>query len=229
MLLFSDLRSDYPLNLTLLERPYPDALKQSYRARLTSGREIPVLLIGSTWWFLSRLLVDRPFDAQHYSGTNGRHCHSVEPRIRAGSRTNFCSSACAPSASKSMRRLTQVRASVREFQLHIDEQRRPPVEHRRGHLRSNTELDSRELAASLLSPKSAGCVVVAVHMLSTSGRHSPITTVLCPAFQMRHSTQGVHFASVTFWRACSWITGKSDQLKSDQLRRSTGCLKAEEQ
>ncbi len=78
MPLFSDLRSDYPLNLTLLERPYAGALKQSYRAGLTSARGIPVPLIGSTWWFLSRLLVDRAFDAQHYSGTNGRHCHSVD-------------------------------------------------------------------------------------------------------------------------------------------------------
>jgi len=215
MPLFSDLRSDYPLYLTLLERPYAGALKQSYRAGLTSARGIPVPLIGSTWWFLSRLLVDRAFDAQHYSGTNGRHCHSVEPRICTGSRTSFCSSACAPSASESTCGLTQVRASVREFQLHIDEQRTLPVEHRRAHLRGCTELDSRELAASLLSPKSAACVVVAVHMLSTSGRHSPITTVLCPAFQMRNSTQGVHFGSVTFWRACSWT---ARQVRSTQVR-----------
>ena len=145
MPLFSDLRSDYPLTLTLLERPYVGALKQSYRPRLTSARGIPVPLIGSTWWFLSRLLVDRTFDAQHYSGTNGRHCHSVEPRIRAGSRTNFCSSACAPLASKSTRRLTQARASVREFPLHIDEQRTPPVEHRRAHLRvlAQREMEKR--------------------------------------------------------------------------------------
>jgi hypothetical protein len=202
MPLFSDLRSDYPLHLTLLERPYAGALKQSYRAGLTSARGIPAPLIGSTWWFLSRLLVDRAFEAQHYSGTNGRHCHSVEPRICTGSCTNFCSSACAPSASESTCGLTQVRASVREFQLHIDEQRTPPV-------------DSRELAASLLSPKSAACVVVAVHTLSTSGRHSPITTVLCPAFQMRNSTQGVHFGSVTFWRACSWTAG---QVRSTHVR-----------
>ena len=127
---FNHLRSDYPLNLTLLERPYAGALKQSYRAGLTSARGIPVPLIGSTWWFPSRLLVDRAFDAQHYSGTNGRHCRSVEPRICTGSRTNFCSSACAPSASESTCGLTQVRASVREFQLHINEQRTPPVEHR---------------------------------------------------------------------------------------------------
>jgi len=56
MPLFSDLRSDYPLNLTLLERPYVGALKQSYRAGLTSARGIPVPLIGSTGWFLSRSL-----------------------------------------------------------------------------------------------------------------------------------------------------------------------------
>ena len=221
MPLFSDLRSDYPLTLTLLERPYVGALKQSYRARLTSARGIPVPLIGSTWWFLSRLLVDRAFDAQHCSGTNGRHCHSVEPRICTGSRTNFCSSACAPSASESTCGLTQVRASVREFQRHIDEQRTPPVEHRRAHLRGYTELDFRELAASLLSPKSAACVVVAVHMLSTSGRHLPITTVLCPAVQMRNSTQGVHFGSALSGVPVRGQQGKSDQLKSDQLRRST--------
>ena len=192
---FSDLSSDYPLNLTLLERPYAGALKQSYRAGLTSAHGIPVPLIGSTWWFLSRLLVDRAFDAQHYSGTNGRHCHSVEPRICTGFRTNFCSSACAPSASESTYGMTQVHASVREFQLHIDEQRTPPVEHRRAHLRGYSELDSRESAASLSSPKSAACVVVAVRMLSTSGPHSPITAVLCPPFQMRNSTQGVHCGS----------------------------------
>ena len=215
MPLFSDLRSDYPLNLSLLERPYAGALKQSYRAGLTSARGIPVPLIGSTWWFVSRLLVDRAFDAQHSSGTNGRHCHSVEPRICTGSHTNFCSSACAPSASVSTCGLTQVRASVREFQLHFDEQRTPPVDHRRAHLPGNTELASRELAASLLSPKSVACVLVEVHMLSTSRRHLPITTVLCPAFLMRNSTEGVHFGSVTVWRACSWSAG---QVRSTQVR-----------
>ena len=218
---FSHLRSDYPLNLTLLERPYARALKQSYRAGLPSARAIPVSLIGSNWWFLSRPLVDRAFDAQHYSGTNGRHCHSVEPRICTGSRTNFRSSACAPSASESTCELTQVGASVREFPLHIDEQRTPPVEHRRAHLRGYTELDSRELAASLLSPKSAACVVVAVHMLSTAGRHSPITTVLCPAFQMRNSTEGVHSGLSLSGVPVRGQQGKSDQLRSDQLRRST--------
>src|SRR5271155_884856 len=192
MPLFSDLRSDYPLNLSLLERPYEGALKQSYRAGLTSARGIPVPVIGSTWWLFSRLIVDRAFDAQHYSGTNGRHCHSVEPRICTGSRTYCCSSACAPSASESTCGLTHVRASVREFRLHIDKQQTPLVEHRRAHLRGNTELDSRELAASLLSPKSAACVLVEVHMLSTSGRQLPTTRVLCPAFRMPNS-EGVRF------------------------------------
>jgi hypothetical protein len=149
MPLFSDLRSDYPLNLTLLERPHAGALEQSYRAGLTSARGIPVPLIGSTWWFLSRLLVDRAFDAQHYPGTNGRHCHSVEPRICTGFRTNFSSSACAPLASESTCGLTQVRASVREFQLQIDEQRTPLVEHRRAHLRGYAELDARSALGSV--------------------------------------------------------------------------------
>jgi len=213
---FSHLRSDYPLNLTLLERPYACALKQSYRAGLPSARAIPVSLIGSNWWFLSRPLVDRAFDAQHYSGTIGRQFHSVEPRICTGSRTNFCSSACAPSTSESTCGLTHVRGLVREFRLNIDEQLAHLVEHWCASPRGNTELDFRELAASFLSPKSAACVVVAVHMLSTPGRHSPITTVLCPAFQMRNSTEGVHFGSVSVWRACSWTAGpvRSTQVRS---------------
>jgi hypothetical protein len=217
---FSHLRSDYPLNLTLLERPYAGALKQSYRAGLSSARGIAVPLIGSNWWFLSRLLVDRAFDAQHYSGTNGRHCHSVEPRIYTGSRTNFCSSACALSTNKSTCGLTHVRALVREFRLNIDEQLAHLVEHWCASPRGNSGPYSYALMLSLWPPKSAACVVVEVHMLSTSRPHSPITRVLCPAFQMRDSTEGVHFRSVHFWRPVRG-QGKSDQLKSDQLRRST--------
>ena len=147
---FSDLRSDYPLNLTLLERPYACALKQSYRAGLPSARGIPVPLIGSNWWFLSRPLVDRAFDAQHYSGTIGRHFHSVEPRICTGSRTNFCSSACAPSASESTCGLTQVRALVREFRLNIDEQLAHLVEHWCASLRGNSGPHSCALTALLV-------------------------------------------------------------------------------
>jgi len=212
---FSHLRSDYPLNLTLLERPYACALKQSYRAGLTSARGFPVPLIGSTWWFLSRLLVGRAFGAQHYSGTNGRNYHSVEPGICTGSRTNFCSSACAPSASESTCGLTQVRALVREFRLNIDEQLAHLVEHWCASPRGNSGPYSYALTLSLLSPNSALSAVVSVYMLSTSGRHSPITTVLCPAFQMRNSTQGVHFGSITVWRACSWTAW---QVRSTQFR-----------
>jgi len=205
---FSHLRSDYPLNLTLLERPYACALKQSYRAGRPSARAVPVSLIGSNWWFLSRPLVDRAFAAQHYSGTIGRHFHSVEPRICTGSRTNFCSSACAPSTSESTCGLTQVRALVREFRLNIDAQLAHLVEHWCAGARGNNEPYSYALTISLLSPDSALYAVVAVSLLSTSVRRLPITTVLCPAFQMRNSTEGVQFGSVTFWRAWSWTEGQ---------------------
>jgi hypothetical protein len=218
MPLFSDLLSDYPLNLTLLERPYAVASKQSYTTVLTSARRIPVPVIGSTWWFLSRLLVDRAFDAQHYRGANGRHCHSVEPRICTGSRTNFCSSACDPSATESTCGLTHVRASVREFRLHIDDHLEDLVEYWCSSPRGNAELASHELAASLLSPKPPDCAVVEVHMLSTSRPHSPITAVLCPACQMRNATEGVHFGPVTLCLSVRGQQGKSDQLRSDQLK-----------
>src|SRR5271170_1441445 len=197
---FSHLRSDYPLNLTLLERPHARALKQPYRAGLTSARGIAVPLIGSNWRFLSRLLVDRAFDAQHYSGTIGRHFHSVEPRICTGSRTNFCSSAYAPSTSESTCGLTHVCALVRGFRLNIDEQLAHLVDHSCASPRGTSGLYYYATTLSLLLPNSALYAVAAVHLLSTSGRHSPITTVLCLAFQMRDSTQGVHFGSVTVWR-----------------------------
>jgi hypothetical protein len=213
---FSHLRSDYPLHLTLLERPYACALKQSYRAGLPSARAIPVPLIGSNWWFLSRPLVDRAFDAQHYSGTIGRHFHSVEPRICTGSRTNFCSSVCASSASKSTCGLTHVRALVREFRLNIDEQLAHFVEHWCGSARGNSGPYSYALTLSLLSPNSALYAVVAVHMLSTSGPHSPITTVLCPACQMRNSTEGVHWGL-----SVPGVPVRGQRGKSDQLRRRT--------
>jgi len=205
---FSHLRSDYPLNLTLLERPYARALKQSYRAGLTSARGIAVALNGSNWWFLARLLVDRALDGQRYSGTNGRRCDSVEPRICTRSRTNFCSSACAPSASESTRGLTHVRALVRAARLNMDGQLAHLVEHWCASPRGNTELGSGELAASSLSPKSAACVVVAVHMLVHIGTSLANDHSSCPAFQMRDSTEGVHFGSVAIWRACSWTEGQ---------------------
>jgi len=204
MPLFSDLRSDYPLDLTLLERPYARVLKQSYRAGLASARAITVLLIGSNCWCPSRLLVDRAFDAHHCSGTNGRHCHSIEPKISTGFSTNFYSSACASSTSESTCGLTHVRALVRAFRLNINEQLAHLVEHWCTSPRGNSGPFSYALTLSLLSPNSALYAVGGGHLLSASGRHSPITTVLCPAFQMRDSTQRVRFGSVTAWRACSW-------------------------
>jgi len=215
MPLFSDLRSDYPLLLTLLERPYAGALNQSYRAELTSARGIAVPHVGSTWWFLSRLLVDRAFDAQHFSGTNGRHCHSVEPRICTGSRTNFCSSVWAPSASESTWGLTQVRASVREFQLHIDEQRTPPVEHRRAHLRGNAELVSRELTARSLSPKSAACDCRGPHAVpigtSLADNHSSLSGVSNAELDARIALRVCHFLTRLF------VDSRASQINSSQI------------
>jgi hypothetical protein len=208
---FSHLRSDYPLNLTLLARPYAGALKQSYRAGLTSARGIPVPLIGSKWWFLSRLLVDRAFDAQHYSGTIVRHFHSVEPGICTGCRTNFCSSACAPSASESTCGLTHVRALVRAFRLNIDEQLAHLVEHWCASLRGNSGTYSYALTLSLLSPNSALYAVDAVHLLSTSGRHSPTNTSSMSGF----SNAGLDARSalrVCHCLACLFVDSRASQI-----------------
>ena len=195
MLPINDLGSDSPLYFSLLEHPCTHDLKL-----------IASPVVTFALWFRAQSRCPQ---------TNHRPCASVETGTCTNPSTECCSAKCSPLASESPREWIQIRQSVRQFQLRPDRQLANRAAHRRANLRGNAELDSRELAASLLSPKSAPCVVVAVHMLSTSGRHSPITTVLCPAFQMRNSTEGVHFGSVTFWRACSWTAG---QVRSTQVR-----------
>ena len=195
MLPVKDLGSDSPLYFSLLEHPCEHALKHINRTVVTSALR---------------------FRGQsRCPQKNNRPCVSVETGTCTNPSTECCSAKCSSLASESPRKWIRVRHSVRRFQLHPDRQLANRTAYRRANLRGNTEHDSRALAASLLSPKSAACVVVEVHMLSTSGRHSPITTVLCPAFQMRNSTQGVHFGSVTFWRACSWTAG---QVRSTHVR-----------
>jgi len=172
---FSHLRSDYPLNLTLLEGPYARVLKQPYRAGLTSARATPVSLIGSNWWFLSRPLVDRAFDAQLYSGTLGRHFYSVE------------------------------------FQLHIDEQL-TPQSNTGAHICAAT-LNSIPASWRLpwLSPNSALYAVVAVHMLSTSGRHFADNQSFLSGVSNAELDARSVLVSVTFWPACSQ---KAEQVRS---------------
>ena len=175
MLPVKDLGSDSPLYFSLLEHPRTDDLK------LIASPVVTLAL-----WFRAQSRCPQ---------TNHRPCVSVETGTCTKPCTECCSAKCSPLARKSQREWIQVRQSVRQSQLHPDRQLATRTAHRRATLRGNAGLDSRELAASLLSPKSAACVLVEVHMLSTSGRHSSITTVLCPAFQVRNSTQGVHCGS----------------------------------
>jgi hypothetical protein len=162
---FSHLRSDYPPDLTLFERPYACALKLSYRAGLPSARAITVLLIGSNCWCPSRLLVDRVFDAQHYSGTNG---------------------------------------------LNIDEKLAHLVESWCASLRGNDGPYSYALTLSLFSPNSALYAVAAVHLLSTSGGHLPITTVLSgfsnAGLDARSALRVCHFL------ACLFVDSRASQI-----------------
>ena len=188
MLPINDLGSDSPLYFSLLEHPCTHDLK------LIASPVVTLAL-----WFRAQ---------SRCPETNHRPCASVETRTCTNPSTEYCSAKCSPLASESPREWIQIRQSARQFQLHPDRQLANRTAHRRANLRGNAGLDSRELAASLLSPKPAAGVVVAVHMLSTAGRHSPITTVLCPAFQRRDSTEGVHFGSVTFWLAWSWTEGQ---------------------
>jgi hypothetical protein len=160
---FSHLRSDYRLYLSLLERPYAGALKQSCRAGLPSARAITVPLIGSNCWRPSRFLVDRAFDAQHYSGING---------------------------------------------LNIDKELVHLVEYWCASPRGNNGTHSYASTLSLFSLNSALHAVAAVPLLSTSGHHSPIITLLCPGFQMQGSTQEVYIGSVPSRVPVPWTAGQ---------------------
>jgi hypothetical protein len=207
----SQLRSDYPLTLTFFKGPYACALKQSSQAGLPSARVIPFSLVVSNW-----PLVDRALDAKHYSGADGPHCHSVDTRTCTRSHSNFCSSACVPSASESPCALTHARALVREFRLNIDEQLAPLVKLWCASPCGNSRPHSYALTLSSLSPNSALYAIVMVHMPSTSEHHSPITTILCAAFQMRNSRK-----ERTSGLSLSGVPVRGQQGKSDQLRRST--------
>ena len=198
MLPINDLGSDSPLYFSLLEHPCAHDL-----ARINSR------VLTFALWFRAQSRCPQ---------TNHRPCASVETRTCTNPSTEYCSAKCSPLASESPREWIRIRHSVRRFQLHPDRQLANRTAYRRANLRGNAGLDSRELATSLLSPKPVAGVVVAVHMLSTAG---PITTVLCPAFQMRNSTEGVHSGLSLSGVPVRGQQGKSDQLKSDQLRRST--------
>ena len=201
MLLVNDLGSDSPLYFSLLEHPCTHDLK------LIASPVVTLAL-----WFRAQSRCPQ---------TNHRSCVSVETGTCTNPSTECCLAKCSPLASESPREWIRIRHSVRRFQLHPDRQLANRTAHRRANLRGNAGLDSRELVASLLSPKPAAGVVVAVHMLSTAGRHSPITPVLCPAFKCgtrrKECTSGLSLSGVPV----RGQQGKSDQLRSDQLRRST--------
>jgi hypothetical protein len=204
MLPVNDLGSDSPLYFSLLEHPCDYALKC-----------IDSLVVTLALWFRAQSRCPQP---------NHRPCVWVETGTRTNPSTERCSAKCSPSASESPREWIQLRQSTRQFQLHPDRQLTNRAAHRRTNLRGKLNSLSRELAASLLSHKSAACVVVAVHMLSTSHPHSTITTVFCSAFKCRTRRK-----ECTSDLSLSGVPLRGQQGKSDQLRRSTPCLKAGEQ
>jgi hypothetical protein len=136
--------------------------------------------------------------------TNHRPCASVETRTCTNSSTECCSAKCSPSARQSLREGIQVRQSARQFQLHPDRQLTNRAAHRRANLRGKLNSLPRELAASLLS----ACVVVeSLHTVHIAPSLDDNYSFLS-GFQMQNSTEGVHFGSVTLWRASSWTAGQ---------------------
>src|SRR5208282_4293429 len=138
MLPVNDLGSDSPLYFSLLEHPCDNALKRIHS---------PVVTLAL--WFRAQSRCPQP---------NHRPCASVETRTCTNPSMEYCSAKCSPLPSESPREWIQIRQSVPRFQLHPDRQLANRTAHRRANLRGNAGLDSRGLAASLLSPKPAPCV-----------------------------------------------------------------------
>jgi len=197
MLLVKDLGSDSPLYFSLREH------RCTHDSKVIASPVVTLAL-----WFR---------DQSRCQQKNNRPCVWVETGTYTNPSTEYCSAKCSPLASESPREWIQVPQSARHFQIPPNREVANRTAHRRAHLRSNTEVDSRELATSLLSPKSAACVVVEVCILSTSRPHSPITTVLCPAFQMRNATEGVHFL-ICHCLACLCLASRASQINSGQIK-----------
>jgi len=134
--------------------------------------------------------------------------------------SNFSPSTVAPSTSESTWRLTPARAWLREFQLHAEKQLMPAVENQCANLNGSTEFDSREWQLLCRSNR----------RLSNQRNMRLSKSHAVGGFRQRNSKKGSYFGSAgTRWGACSRTSlGKSDQIKSDQIRRSTSCLRAEE-
>jgi hypothetical protein len=194
MLPVKDLGSDSPLYFSLLEHPCTHDLKP-----------IASPVVTLALWFRAQSRCPQK---------NNRPCVSVETGTCTNCSTACCSAKCSPLASESPRDWVHIRQSVLQFQIPPNRELANRTAHRHAHLRSNTEGAFRELATALLSPKSAACVVVEVYILSTSRPHSPITTVRT---QRKECTSDLSLSGVPV----PGQQGKSDQVKSDQLRRST--------
>src|SRR6266852_861531 len=197
MLPVNDLGSDFRSYFSLVEHPCEDALKRINRTVATSAL-----------WFRAQ---------SRCTQKNDRPCVSVGTGTCTNPSTKCCSAKCFPLASESLREWIQVRQSVRQFQLHPDRQLANRTAHHCTNLRSNSGVYFRDLTPSWLSPKSAECVVVEVEMLSTSRPHSIDNYSSLSGFQRRNSTEGVHFGSVTFWRACSWAAGQAGSNKEEHI------------
>jgi hypothetical protein len=140
-----------------------------------------------------------------------RHNQPAPARIFIRFCSNFCPSACALSASESTWRLTPAPACLREFQPHADEQLMPAVEHQCATLLGRAELRFSRVGSFFVGQ---------IGGLRGWRGHSR-----CAAFTSETRRKDV-------LRFCGHSVAclSADSLdKSDQTRRSTSCLKAEEQ
>ena len=154
---FSHLRSDYPLNLTLLEHVPACPLTWFYLAGLT-----PRTILTSP------LRHNIPLPICFYQ----RYC------------TNSCSFACAPLARKSPFGLTPARASLQRVPA---SSRRAFDDSNRTSICKSTQLNIPALQASSLFRKSVACAVVGSRSAARNGSSAVGCVALCRAVRGHRS------------------------------------------
>ena len=151
---FSHLRSDYPLNLTLLEHVHACPLTWFYLAGLT-----PRTILTSP------LRHNNPLPISFYQ----RYC------------TNSCSFACAPLARKSPFGLTPARASLQRVPASY---RRAFDDSNRTSICKSTQLNIPALQASSLFRKSVACAVCWVPFCSAERKRVQSVVSPCVALSV---------------------------------------------
>jgi hypothetical protein len=165
MPLFSDFRSDYPLNFALFGCMHMDSMKRPFGALALSSDSVHFQsLIGNNVWFFSCVYAHPSCSRDVPGCDHNRRCFPLEGPTRL---PGLCWSKRNPSRRPSSQGLAQTTPFATPTWNCSVEQLKHQIEQCRMLLHGNGEPDFPELMASLPAHKSAGSTIVDIRNLST--------------------------------------------------------------